>query len=235
MSRTLEESSNDMSKGDIIMKTSIRSLLVLPLLLVGINNALSFSFDFGDDDDDWWYYSYYGNQPMVSPYGTYFYPRLPYWQRNEMVDRRKAQMERKRSGMHELGDMLYTQEGFDRTRAIQIARAIEAGAGQTMSQDFHPGAVATYRSRTTLALWGNRQAFEGNSLALQAAAKALADELVKQPTVEQGAVMLRQRSDPYAEPSNKQVAVSPDVWQRYNEVSAICDHCHSSYRGPTRW
>ena len=106
------------------MRLSIKLLLILPLLIVGTNGALAFSFG-SDDDDDWWRYSYYGNpnQPWIAPNGMMYYPRMPYFERSRMVDQRQWQMEQKRRAMQELGDMLYGQNGFDRTRAILEAAA----------------------------------------------------------------------------------------------------------------
>ena len=221
------------------MRFSLKTALAFPIvtLLIGMNSAMAFSFG-SDDDDDWWRYSYYGNpnQPWVTPSGMMYYPRMPYFERNRMVDSRQWQMESKRRAMQEIGDMIYGQGGFDRTRAIQLARTIEATAGQALGKDFHPGSVASHRSRTTFSLWRHRDVFDANAAALKAAANDLAQELAKQPTVEEGAVMLKQRpDDPYAQPTGKQVAVSGDVWAKYNEVSNICDHCHRDYRGPERW
>lgn len=210
--------------------------VLIGVLTLGIGSALAFSFG-SDDDDDWWRYSYYGNpnQPWVAPNGMMFYPRLPYFERQEMVDRRHYQMNRRFNAMNELGDMLYGKGGFDRTEAIKIARLIEATSGHALTRDFHPGSIATYDSRTTLALWSSQDVFLANAQALQAAAKALAEELAKKPTEKEGAVMLPKRSNQYGKPSTEKVAVSPAVWEKFNEVQNVCDHCHRSYRGFRRW
>ncbi|MDJ0880853.1 MAG: cytochrome c [Gammaproteobacteria bacterium] len=217
------------------MHNSIKTTLALlvGLLLFGISSALAFSFDFGDDDDDWWRYAYWGNpnQPWVAPNGMYFYPRLPYFQRHDMVDRRQQHMAYRANAMDELAAMLYGRLGFDRAQAIKLARGIESTSGTVLMDNFHPGAVATYGSRTTLALWQNQDAFRANALALQAAAKALAEEFEKQPSAEEGAVFLPQRTDGYGQPSQEKVAVSPRVWEKYNAMTGTCDSCHRGFRG----
>ncbi len=208
------------------LKIFLAALLFVPAL------SFAFSFDFGDDDDDWWRYSYWGNpnQPWVTPSGHYFYPRLPYFQRQRMVDRRQDQMAYRRNAMDELRAMLYGRGGFDRAEAIKLARGIESVAGNSLADNFHPGSIATYSSRTTLALWGSPDAFRAKALTLQAAANALAKELEKQPTAEQGAVFLAQRPAGYGK-QEKKVAVSPDVWEKFNSLSQECDSCHRAYRG----
>jgi len=217
------------------MHSSIKTVLTLAigLLLIGMSSALAFSFDFGDDDDDWWRYSYWGNpnQAWVTPGGYYYYPRLPYFQRSDMVDRRQQQMAYRADAINELKAMLYGKLGFDRVEAIKLARGIESTSGAMLTDNFHPGAVATYGSNTTLALWGNQQAFNANALALQQAAKALAVEFEKQPTAEEGAVFLPQRADRFSPPSKQKVAVSPRVWEKFNTLSGTCDSCHRGYRG----
>ncbi len=212
---------------------SIFTILALGVVFLATNPAQAFSFDFGDDDDDYWYYSYWGGQgrPWIAPNGMYFYPRLPYFERQRLIDRRQYQMGRHYNAMQQLGGMLYGREGFDRTEAIKLARRIEATAGRSLADDFHPGSIASYNSRTTLALWGNRQGFEANAEALKQAARALAEEFQKQPTAEEGGVML-----PAADGRGEEkVAVSPDVWDKFNALSEVCDSCHRGFRGFRRY
>jgi len=211
----------------------LKKLFPLFFLFLFASSANAFSFDFGDDDDDYWRYAYWGNpnQPWVAPNGMYFYPRLPYFERSRMVDNRQAMMGRRYNAMEELGSMLYGRNGFDRAEAIKMARHIEATSGQTMTDDFHPGAIATYSSRTTLSLWGNQEAFRANAFVLQQAAKALAEEFEKHPPEEQGAVFLPQGVDRFGPQSTKKVAVSPDVWEKFNVLSNVCDSCHRGFRG----
>ena len=218
---------------DVHFFTKVLITILVGLLFLSISSALAFSFDFGDDDDDYWRYAYWGgyNRPWVAPNGYYFYPRLPYFERSRMVDNRQWQMGQRYQAMDTLGAMLYGRTGFDRAQAIQLSRRIEATSGQVLTDDFHPGAVATYGSRTTLALWGNQEAFRANAFALQQAARALAEEFEKQPTVEEGAVMLPKTSERYGQPGAEKVAVSPRVWEKFNALSAVCDSCHRGFRG----
>lgn len=206
--------------------------LVLGLIILSAGAVHAFSFNFGDDDDDYWRYAYRGNpnQPWVAPNGMYFYPRLPYFTRSRMVDNRQAMMGRRHNAMQELGSMLYGRNGFDRAEAIKMARHIEATSGQNLTTDFHPGAIATYNSRTNLSLWGNQEAFRANALVLQQMAKALAEEFEKQPTAEQGAVYLPQRRDRFSQQSTEKVAVSADVWKKFNDLSNVCNSCHRGFR-----
>ena len=217
------------------MRYLTRTLLTLlfGVLILTAGSAQAFSFDFGDDDDDYWRYMYWGgyNRPWIAPNGSYFYPRLPYFERNAMVDRRQGKMVRRYNAMQELGSMLYGRDGFDRADAIKLARRIEATSGQYLTRDFHPGSIATHRSRTMLSLWGNQPAFSANAQAMQLAAKALAEEFEKQPTAEEGAVMLPQRVGRYGQPSEEKVAVSPAIWEKFNALSNTCDSCHRGFRG----
>jgi cytochrome c556 len=207
--------------------------LLLVILFTGMGSALAFSFDFGDDDDDWRRYSYWGNpnQPFVAPNGYYFYPRLPYFERQRMVDNRQLQMGMRQNSMNALGRMLYGRSDFDRAEAIKHARRIEASSGQVLTDNFHPGAIATYDSSTTLALWGNQEAFKASALALQSAAKSLAEEFEKQPGEEEGAVYLPQNTDRYGQPGKERVAVSPAVWEKFNALNSVCASCHRGFRG----
>lgn len=218
---------------DVHFYTKVLITVAIGLLFLGISSALAFSFDFGDDDDDYWRYAYRRNpnQPWIAPNGYLFYPRLPYFERSRMVDNRQWQMGRRYDAMNQLGAMLYGRTGFDRVEAIRLARRIEATSGYALTDDFHPGAVATYGSRTTLALWGNQEAFQANAFALQQAAKVLAEEFAKQPTAEQSAVMLPTSTDRYGRPGAEKVAVSTGVWEKFNAVSNVCDSCHRGFRG----
>lgn len=219
---------------DVHFYTKVLITVAIGILFLGISSALAFSFDFGDDDDDYWRYSYYGNpnQPWIAPNGYLFYPRLPYFERSRMVDNRQSQMGQRYEAMNALGAMLYGRSDFDRAEAIKIARRIEATSGHALNDNFHPGAIATYSSRTTLALWGNQDAFRANAFTLQQAARALALEFEKQPTSEEGAVMLpASTDDQYGEPSAEKVAVSSGVWEKFNALSNVCYSCHRGFRG----
>ena len=161
------------------------------------------------------------------------YPRLPYFERNRLLDQRHLRMGRNYHAMDQLGAMLYGDAAFDRTQAIKLARRIEATAGHRLSADFHPGSIATDRSRTLLALWYNRPLFDANAEALRGAAKALAEELEKNPKGQAGAVMLLAKPEDSGQ-SAKTVAVSAAVWERFNRLSDVCDSCHRGFRGH-RW
>ncbi|MBF0264242.1 MAG: cytochrome c [Gammaproteobacteria bacterium] len=180
----------------------------------------SFSFNFGDDD-----YPYYG----VPYYRAWFAPpQINSFDRSTMVDSRQRMMGYRDQTMKHLGEIIYNKDSFDRTVAIMLARQIELSAGNALSNNFHPGAVASFYSRTTPAFWGNENKFKDNAEALQAAARDLALELEKRPTDEEGAVYLSSKDN------STGIPVSPKIWDKYNSMSAICESCHNNFRGP-RW
>jgi cytochrome c556 len=204
-------------------------LTFLVFFFMGISNAQAFSFDFGDDDD---YYPYWG--PAYSPWGpppTYYYPRLPGYDRSAMVQKRQQMMGLHDNTVDRLGELLYGSYGFDRAEAIKLARKIELTSGLVLTSNFHPGAVAAFRSHTTPALWGNERTFKANALALQAAAIDLAKELEKQPTAEEGAVYLPKRSRSFGPEESETVPVSAGIWEKYNALSNVCIVCHNGFRG----
>ncbi len=203
-------------------------LTFLVFFFIGISSAQAFSFDFGDDDD---YYPYWG--PGYSQWGpppTYFYPRLSSYDRSTMVQQRQQMMGLHDKTVDRLAELLYGSNGFDRAEAIKLARKIELTSGLALTSNFHPDAVAAYRSRTTPVLWGNEQTFKANALALQAAAIDLAKELEKQPTVAEGAVYLPKRSRSFGPEESETVPVSAGIWEKYNALSNVCVSCHSSFR-----
>jgi len=94
--------------------------------------------------------------------------------------------------------------------------------------------VVTTGSHTTLALLNNQEAFKANAQALQAAAAALAEELAKRPTAEEGAIYLpKERAYGKEEPETE--AVSPKIWEKFNALSETCVACHSNFRGRGWW
>lgn len=140
-------------------------------------------------------------------------------------------MNRHSDAMDELGDMIYGRYRFERVEALELARQIEAGAGNALMRNFHPGAIATDGSHTTPAFWGNEATFKANAEALQAAAKTLADELEKglqtaeetDEAAQEGRYQRRWRDE---EP------VPPEVRKKFNQVANACRACHATFRGP---
>lgn len=235
------------------MRSIKRSLVTgaVGLALMSVSNVQAFSFSIDDDDD--YYRPYWGApygapawgappgwnappaqfQPWVTPPQNFWYPRLPSYDRSKMKQGRQRHMGDFDDAMNELRDMLYGSADFDRTRAIQITRKIEATSGQAMTGNFHPGAVVTMGSRTSPNLWGNEEAFQGNAEALKAAAGAFAEELVKKPSEAEGAIYLSRRSAKFGKPNERvEEPVSPQIWKKFNELSDTCVACHSSFRGP---
>ena len=156
---------------------------------IGLSDAQAFSFDFGDDD---YYYPpyagpvynrWYGPPPGYYRPRPFFYrhPQLPSYDSSSMVRKRQRVMSEHDNTMNRLYDMLYGNYGFDRAEAVKLSRKIEVTSGSALTDNFHPGAVADYRSRTSPAFWGNEQTFKANAQALQAAAQDLAAELSKKP------------------------------------------------------
>jgi len=224
----------------------------LGFTLMSAGNVLAFSFSIDDDDD--YYRPYWGApyaapgwgappqawgppvqfQPWVTPPQRFWYPQLRSYDRSKMKQGRQRHMGDFDDAMNEIRAMLYGNEDFDRTQAIQIARKIEATSGEAMTGNFHPGSVVTMGSRTSPRLWGNEEAFKSNAEAMKAAAGALAEELGKKPTDEEGAIYLSQRSVKFGQPDErKEVPVSPQIWKKFNELSDTCVACHSNFRGPS--
>ena len=175
-------------------------------------------------------------RPWVAPPNYFWYPRLPSYDRSKMRQGRQHQMNNFDDAMNDLRDMLYGGEDFDRTRAIQLARKIEATSGHALTGNFHPGSVVTTGSRVTTALWGNEEAFKANAEALRLAAGDFADELAKRPSEQQGAVYLSQRSEHFGRSKeHKEAPVSPQIWKKFNVLSDTCVTCHSTFRGPNWW
>ena len=108
----------------------------------------------------------------------------------------------------------------------ELAREIEAGAGHALVRNFHPGSIATDESHASPAFWGNEATFKANADALKTAAAALAEELARRPTDEEGAV--------YSDHGRGDEPVSPDIWAKFNDVANACRACHATFRGP-KW
>lgn len=220
---------------------------LIGLALGAVGSAQS-GFSFGDDDDHWWGPPGWGNPywgapyaapgvgyPAYTPWGSpppyYLPPRLDSYDRSMMRLGRQRQMNRHSDAMDELGDMIYGRYRFERVEALELARQIEAGAGNALMRNFHPGAIATDGSHTTPAFWGNEATFKANAEALQAAAKTLADELEKglqtaeetDEAAQEGRYQRRWRDE---EP------VPPEVRKKFNQVANACRACHATFRGP---
>lgn len=222
-----------------LRKTLIAFLI---LFFTAMGAAQGFSFDFGDDDDDYRFrgYPYWGNafNPWFAPSPHYYYPQGYYYprrpssiERSTMVRERQQVMDTHGDTLEQLGELLYGDSGFDRAQAIKLALKIEVASGLALTDNFHPSTVTTTGSETGPALWGNPQTFKANALALQTAAKDLANELQKQPTAEEGAVYLPKRSRSFAREEPETVPVSPGIWKKFNNMSNICANCHREYRG----
>jgi len=185
-----------------------------------------FSFDFDDDDGPpSWVESYWQPAPRY-----YYYPQMNSFDRSRVVEGRQRHMQRRASTMSQLSNLLSGRYGFDRAEAVRLARNIEKSAGWALTRNFHPGTVIDSDSRTTRSLWGNEEMFRANAETLQSAARALAEELEKTPTEEEGAVYLRTRSKPGDGVTT--AAVSSQVWQKYSDVSNTCHVCHRNFRSP---
>ncbi len=204
------------------------------LLAVGV--AQVFSFDFGDDND---YHPYWAGAPAYGPPpGYYLPPRLPSYERNRLRSTRQSMMDDHRDALNELSAMLYGGKGFDRSKAVQLARRIEAGSGVTLARNFHPGSIVTRGSRALPSVISNQQAFKANAEALRTAAGALAQALAKKPPKDT-AIYLPRADAPFDCEKDDQacskVAVDPSVWEKFNNLLATCDACHTGFRGFGWW
>ena len=214
-------------------------------LALGAAGSAQAGFSFGDDDD-WrgpgWGNPYWGTPyaapgwgyPAYGPWGApppyYLPPRLDSYDRSMMRLGRQRQMGRHSDAMDELGDMIYGRYRFERAEALELARQIEAGAGDALMRNFHPGAIATDGSHTTPAFWGNEATFKSNADALQAAARALADELEKGlQTAEEEETA---QADRYSRRWRDEEPVPAEVRKKFNQVANACRACHATFRGP---
>lgn len=210
-------------------KSTLLALLALIVTSAGSVQAFSFNFSDGDDYPYWW-----GGSPFYRPWGHFYPPQLPHYDRLTMVRERQEMMGQEMDAMTRLRDLLYGKYGFDRAEAIQLARKIELTSGAALTSNFHPGAVRQYDSRTTPAYWGNEQTFKAHAEALKAAAASLAAELEKKPTEEQGAVYLSTGRTEYGAPDDK-TPVSPAIFEKFNTLSNTCEGCHDNFRGHRWW
>lgn len=219
-------------------KTLIAAAFGATLLGPGATHA--FSFDFGDDNDFYYPYAYpYAGGPAYAPPpGYYLPPRLPRYDRSMMKMQRQEMMGDHRDALNELSAMLYGGKGFDRAEAVRLARRIQAGSGVTLLKNFHPGAIATSGSRALPSIWNNQKAFKANADALGAAAGALAEALAKRPLPD-NAILLPRRDVAFGCKDDDQacakVPVDPSVWEKFNNLSATCEGCHTGFRGFGWW
>jgi len=207
----------------------IAVILSLPLY-TGLAYGFNFDFDdfdFGDDDDD----RYPGwieapGQPAPK-YG--WYPQMRSFDRSRMVYYRQRQMKQLASAMTRLRSQISGRDEFDRAHAIQLAEYIENQSGDALLRNYHPGSVMDDESRTTRSLWGNEELFKNSAVKMQDAAKALAEELAKEPSKEQGAVYLRAKRQG-RDADTETAAVSPDLKNKYDALSNSCNDCHRKFR-----
>lgn len=217
-------------------------------LALGAAGSAQAGFSFGNDDDDWWGPPGWGNPYWGAPYAApgwgnpahvpwaapppyYLPPRLDSYDRSMMRLGRQRQMDRHSDAMDELGDMIYGRYRFEREEALALARQIEAGAGAALMRNFHPGAIATDGSHTTPAFWGNEATFKANADALQAAARALADELEKGLVAAEEVDEAAQESR-YNRRWRDEEPVPSEVRKKFNQVANACRACHATFRGP---
>ena len=88
-------------------------------------------------------------------------------------------------------------------------------------------------SRTTRSLWGNEEMFKASAVKMQQAAKALAAELAKKPSKEEGAVYLRAERQGLDD-STATAAVSPQLKNTFDALSNTCNECHRNFRSQYR-
>lgn len=209
------------------------AILTLPLF-TGLAHGFNFDFDdfdFGDDDDD----RYPGwieapGQPTPR-YG--YYPQMKSIDRSRMVYYRQRQMQNLASAMTRLRDQISGRDDFDRAHTIKLAEYIASQSGDSLLRNYHPGSVMDDDSRTTRALWGNEELFKSSAAKTRDAAKALAAELAREPTKEQGAVYLR--TDRRGRGADAETAaVSADLRNKFDELSNSCNSCHRSFRSQYR-
>jgi len=236
----------------IILTGAIGMALVGPGTAFGWGDSFSFgdSWNPGASKSSWstpnWGTSYsspnwsrrgwnqpaWGGPAYYPPPARQYYPRPSVYDRTQMKDNRQKLMSNHDDSMDSLADMLYGKFRFDRDDAIQKAREIETNSGQIILHNFHPGAIATYGSNTAPTFWGNEEAFKSYADVMKAAAVALAEELEKRPTDEEGAIYAgRSRGFVYQKPGGNDVEpISPQVFTKFHELASTCQACHGYFR-----
>jgi len=174
----------------------------------------------------------WGGPAYYPPPRGHYYPRPSAYDRTQMKDNRQRLMSNHDDAMDSLADMLYGKFRFDREDAIQEAREIVTNSGQIMLHNFHPGAIATSGSYAAPTFWGNEEAFKSYADVMKAAAEALATELEKRPTAEEGAMYPRRsRGFDYSGSSDGQdEPISPQVFTKFHELASTCQACHGYFR-----
>ncbi len=166
------------------------------------------------------------------PQGYYYPPYMSPYDRNKMKMDRQQLMSDHDDAMDSLSDMLYGRFRFDRNNAINMARRIEHASGDNLSRYFQTGSIAASGSNTAPSYWGNEETFKTNADALKVAAQAMADELTKKPTGEEAALYPRMHKgfDYRARPGVNADPISPQIFDRFNELAAACTTCHAGFR-----
>ncbi len=216
------------------MQAFNKGFLIIVTSLLLTSSVQAFSFSMSDHHHPRWHgYPYWASPYWAGPgYAPWHMPpRLSGYDRLRMKHRRQRQMDNHEDAMESLNDMLFGGFGFDREKAIKLARKIQSSSGAALSGNFHRGSIATSGSRAAPSIWGNEESFKANAKVLQETAKALALELGKRPTAEEGAVFLKTGA-PYKAPKDrKDEPVSPAVWEKFNDLSDACFACHMRFRG----
>lgn len=136
--------------------------------------------------------------------------------------------------MQDLAAMFEGRRGFKRDQAVQLARELEAGLGESMLQDFSPGTRVARHAW----VWRDFGAFRGYAIGAEKAAGRLADALAEPPDAsemrQQGVWMTsrRPRFGRFASVSDDQVSM--DAIRAYDQLNATCQSCHMRFRG-YRW
>lgn len=170
------------------------------------------------------------NMNSNTSHGMYFYPYLPYSERFKMVSKRQWEMARSQDAMTALTLMLNGKVGFDRKKALGFAQQIEVTSSQRLIPNFHPETINNFDSKTLPSISINQRIFNDKAIALNTAAKALIEELKKTPSIEEGAILLAKDTNPFTQLGKDKIAVSPQVWPKYQELAEACNACHINFR-----
>jgi cytochrome c556 len=141
--------------------------------------------------------------------------------------------------MQSVGRMLSGKSTFNRAEAVDLVRAIEASAGESLAQLFKPG--DSRRSPLSRARIDDMDTFKANAEALKAAAGELADELEKEPSAKDiragqamspgwNSSMRRGTGGAYSRGRSEGGAVTTEVYTAFNKLLGTCNGCHESFR-----
>ncbi len=173
------------------------------------------------------------------PWSESGYPYSGYGLALDRMHERQQGMRDHRAAMQSVARMLSGRRAFDRAKAIGLARAIEASAGENLVQLFQPGDWRSSPLSRARIGGDDLETFKANAEALKEAAGELANALEKQSSAEDiraGHAWSPHwgTGGPYRGWRNEGGAVTQQVFDAYTKLRATCHGCHANFRSAWR-